>query len=706
MKDAMARQAGPLWWEEQWRRYAEQELLGRPLRTSRRSVSRVVVARGRINATVGADTAAPATVTIRVKPLGEREWRRALGRIAATPGAAHRLLAGQPGPELAQVLDQEGLVLFPPRGQAAPVRCTCGKPWDCRHADAALAYLAGVLAASPLLWLEVLGRERGALLAALRAALADQAVPAGARAQEAAALAPGAAPPLDPGRFWTTPVAPEAVAIRAGTAVDPAALLRLLGPLPPAAAGAVPVLVPRRDQGGDVGYWALAARPAAVVLRRYMTRIGTAAAELAGGERPPLYRLPPPVGRPVPLRERLAPEVAAAVRGAEACLGLRELAAACPTAAALPAEEAAAGVAGALANPGALPPDVVVLAGRWATTRTALLAGVSFRHVVTFDEARTGALSPDADWVRLLALAGHQPPFRVQAGPWAGTVLGPAGAGPGGLFTALQPEVGDELRLAVADAAAPVLAVTLRRREERSLGALPAASAAALRTVVDHMRALGASALSEAEAVGVLAAHGWFARDPAPDPVWLLAVAGLPLGFYWLWRERCLTVEHWRAWGQPTGGRPRGSPREWEPKVLAFAADLISQGRARKEAEALLLPVRLWCQHWGGPQDVPQHTPPLGAFLDFLWVKAPGEARRLKLDPPLLLGALERWFAFLEASRPALAGAYAAHRDACRQAGAFATRLRTLPPGGKGPEAAAWGLEGMRWLGPQRCAEL
>lgn len=698
----------PGWWGQRWLQYVAKELLGRPLRTTRRSVTRLMAEKGRITAVVGADTFQPATVTVKVKPFGERDWRRALDVIAGNAEAAHRLLSGHPGAELEAILKEEGLTLFPQRGTAAPIRCTCRRPWECRHEDAVVAHLAGMLDASPVLWLELMGRDRATLLAALRARLADQ---AGAAAEGALTAEAGGAP-LDPDRFWATAEEPEAIPMYAGSAVTPDALLRLLGPLPVSeAAPRVSVWVPRETAHNGVTWQdrRLEKQSPDWLLRRFVTRIGQAAAELARGGRPPDYREQPQAGRPVPLRARLALEVEAAVRQAEACLSVKDLQTICPTAAALPEDQAVRGLADALT---ALPTDLAVLAGRYVGPRSALLAGAAFRHVVTFDEWRAGRLKSDADWVRVLAMAGHRPPFRVLAGSQRCEVLNPddrlpGPPKPGSLFALLRPEVGDELRLAVADPAALVLVAALRRRSDRHPAEPLVANRDAILRLLAHMKESGNPSLGEHEAVAVLAATGSYGADPGPDPIWLLPTQGETHGMYFIRQGRQVTTERWRSWGWSPGHTRQGTAREWQHDLNWFVAKLSNEGYNLKQVDAATRCVTLWYQHWAGAQHLPGRTPTLNVFLDFLWNVAPTETRRHKLNAGLVPQALAAWFAFLEERYPAVRGAYTEHVAACGLTAAYEDRVRTLPGGrGRELEALAWRLEGARWLGPKQHLDL
>ncbi|HEY3365917.1 MAG TPA: hypothetical protein VGK74_12745 [Symbiobacteriaceae bacterium] len=702
-------EAGPNWWTERMFRYVlgvEPGWAPTPakVKSVARSETRMHFLRGRVIAEVPVGQHGQgSTAMLKVKPWGEREWRRAVAAIAGDAAAASRLLSGTPGPELEAVLAAENIPLFPEPTGSRPLKCDCREPWQCRHMLALAVHGAALVEANPFLWLAVLGKERAELLAAVQAYLSDHGK---AAKSEAAATATGfaaAGPDIDPDRFWTTPEDPDAIAFGPGASAAPDALLRLLGPLPLGnEVRQVGMRVERTIGRGEYAYtvWEREPRPVEDVLRAYVTNIGQSAVRLARGEAGPVYGREALPGRLIVPSARLAAEVAEAVLQEGAPLSLEALQRRCPTAAALTDSEAHAELVDALDD---LPDELTVLAG-YVGVGADWLAGSEFRHVVTFDEWRTGHLAADADWVRALAAIGHRPPYTVQAGDRPCRVLEasdghPAGqpAGPDSLMAALRPEVGDELRLAVVDPAGPRLAASLRRRADRDFTDFGVPDEGARSVLLNYLRATREHPLPEAEAVAVLLAEGCYREGRTPDPVWLIPTPG-EAGLYALRTGRMIGTESWWAFA-PTFGRE--TYRHWQgrPALMRWFTSARAQaGGGQRALNEAVTSVDAWCRYSPGEQDVPGRTPPLAALLNFLWTAAPLEYPRLKLPPEALAANLGAWFAFLGERVPALQAAYAGHVAACGLVAAFLHRVQTRPRGQA--EMAAWVKEGYRWMGP------
>jgi uncharacterized Zn finger protein len=655
------------WWGQRWLTYVIGHLPSPPteaqLKSAARATARLRVEKGRVEAHVAVGAGGrEETAVLRVKPLAERDWKRLLASL--DQGLTLRLLTGQFGAELEMAFALAGPELFP--AQAA-LRCTCRAAGEegCRHLHALLLGGVTLLDSNPFLWLEVLGRSRAELQAALQARVADTRPPV-TEDEDAAALP-------DTDTFWETGVDPDQIPVSAGdTAAPPDALLRRLGPLPlPEENTWVEMIVTKTVGRGDDAHPILtrAARPLDAVLREYVSYIGEATRALTTGDMPPSYVQEPLPGKAVPLSARVLPEVELAIRQEAGLLSVAELTARAPTAAALPGKLGRTAVAEALAH---LPPDMAVLARRYAGPRTAVLAGRAFSHIITFDEWRRKGFTTDADWHRALAAAGAP-----------GDVLTPR------LWEHLRPEVGDELWLTVADPAGPFLEAELIPRRARR-PALDAQSLAAARALLGHMADSGQWGIAEEEAVAVLLAEGHYERREQQDEAWLLPfqVQGISAER----PQRTLTREE-RPW-QPGFGR--AAYHGWADRETAL----------RGLPEAAARTVRWWCQSWPGAQDRPGTVPNLGALLELLWIKAPRDAFRHDLQAELVPGVLADWFRTLEERFPAVAGLYEPHMLACGRGELYEHRLRTLPePGAPDTETLAWIVEGYRWIGSERCWE-
>jgi uncharacterized Zn finger protein len=685
------------WWGQRWLDYVINDVQGwmpseSKLKSGRRAKAELAFSRGRVVAEVASGSSGNSfTATLKVKPLGQREWKRAIETIAAQPELAHGLLAGSPGPDLEAALNTAGIVLFPLPSASYPLKCTCREGWGCRHTNALLMHGADLVDGAPLLWLHVLGMERQELLAAVRARLADNGGPAlagEARAEAAAAAlhSHGAGSELSAERFWSTAHDPAEIAVRPGNSSTPDGLLRLLGPLPlPEPQRTVTVSVTRRVQRGEDSweYPVHEPRKADDLLRDYMIGIGKAAVELASGDRTITHADEPLPGKPFPVGDRLAAEVAEAVRQEEGLVPFARIRAACPTAVNLSDQS----VAWALAESDAWPPDVVILAGRYYGTQSVALADIGFRHVVTFSEWRSGQLANDADWVRALAATGCFAPFAIQAE----------------VFAQLRPEVGDELLLTVIDPEQPLLTAALRRRAERTGGLEQGAAASrmAARTLKAHMADWRAHQLSEMDAAGILLGEGFYrAEHEGLVPMWLLPQAAS--GEIFMTPDRWLVTDQWRAgyaWMRRWGGG--GWPKR-DALLNRFAAALLSRGESKGNVTAAYRLAALWCQHVPIPHDQAEEVPPLAAFLEFLWNVAPVELRRNRIQEELGPTMLAQWFTFLGEQHRQLRAAYQEHLAACASAAAFKHRVLTLPRSAVHSDAfEAWKTEGLRWIGPE-----
>jgi len=651
------------WWSERWLTWGRALGLGPQTEGQARSAHRldgqVRLQKGKVTARVWVSERRQVEAFLKVRPWGERDWRKLLDAVATQPDVAQRMLSGRMGAELEAVATELGLALFPP---TATVGCACDKKSiQCRHLNYLLAETAGQLAANPFLWLAVLGQERQELLAALRDRLSDRRPVESSPANEESVvtLADGGEP-LDLARFWEPAADPLAVPVRAGAGSSPDALLRSLGPLE---VGEPIYLPPER-----------AVYPLHTILQRMVKQVGQAATALALGEEEPAFRGGSLPGKPVSLAARLAPEVEAVLREGGAMRLVDELYELCPTARTL-GDEAVAH-RHLLEACQSLPHDLVLVAGRYAGPARSLLQGAEFQHVVTFDEWLSGDAADDGDWVRGLAAAGWA---RPSLAPW---------------FERNQPQVGDLLRIRLEER----LVVELLPRAERDPTALLQSDAVAARLLQALTGFAPRGALSEQEMVAALLAEGGYREGLHPDPLWL--VAHLSPGLYSDPVERAITR-------QPTAWRPGFAryvygvwPRR-DDRLRSFQAGLMKRWATRQQIETATACITWWNRLWPGAQDEPGVKESLGSFLHFLWNVAPREAARHKLPVDQVPLILADWFRFLADLGPAMADAVTPHLRAISMREHYAERVATAPPDGSSEgQVLAWQAEGFRWIGP------
>jgi uncharacterized Zn finger protein len=227
VKDGIRSQSGKAgkaasWWGERWLEtlhgFGWDSRLARGRSYARRGqVTQLEISPKGITAKVQGSRPTPYKCGITLRSLSEAQWEHALQAVADSPLIQGQLLAGELPPQIEPIFLAEGAPLFPARSQDLTMSCSCPDyAVPCKHLAAVYFLVAEWLDRDPFLLLELRGRDREALLAALRVGGESAGVP---EPDE----------PLDLESFWMgSPVPP----FRAGGAVLPQALLRALGDPP------------------------------------------------------------------------------------------------------------------------------------------------------------------------------------------------------------------------------------------------------------------------------------------------------------------------------------------------------------------------------------------------------------------------------------------------------------------------------------------
>jgi uncharacterized Zn finger protein len=121
---------------------------------------------GQVTARVQGSRPQPYAVTIAIDAFDETQWTSLTEALGARALYRAALLAGEMPHEIVELFDEQGLPLFP---GSLDIRCTCpdwGVP--CKHGSAVLYVLAEAFDDDPFLVLAWRGRDREALLEALR----------------------------------------------------------------------------------------------------------------------------------------------------------------------------------------------------------------------------------------------------------------------------------------------------------------------------------------------------------------------------------------------------------------------------------------------------------------------------------------------------------------------------------------------------------
>lgn len=172
----MSRGFATSWWGQAWVDALEQRARLDPNRLPRgrtyarqQRVEGLSVAPGEVVARVHGRRAVPYRVQVRVRAFTDAEWHTVLDAIAARAAHAAALLDGELPPAVLDDVSAAGIDLLPGPGEIGP-RCSCPDWADpCKHSAAVCYLVAHVLDRDPFELLHLRGRDREAVLAALRA---------------------------------------------------------------------------------------------------------------------------------------------------------------------------------------------------------------------------------------------------------------------------------------------------------------------------------------------------------------------------------------------------------------------------------------------------------------------------------------------------------------------------------------------------------
>ncbi|HET6213645.1 MAG TPA: SWIM zinc finger family protein [Micromonosporaceae bacterium] len=215
---------GETWWSRRFIDVLESFAIGGRLARGRNYARRgqvlsLDVEPGVVSAVVQGSRPEPYAVTVRLAPFPERVWAKVELILAEQAIHSAHLLAGEMPADLEDVFSAAGAPLFPRVLGDLEMRCSC-PDWSvpCKHLAATFYLLAEAFDTDPFQILLWRGRPREALLARLRVLRTpdatdpvDDAAPGAAGPTTTAAgamlaLAELADPPVDPGRFWFSPV--------------------------------------------------------------------------------------------------------------------------------------------------------------------------------------------------------------------------------------------------------------------------------------------------------------------------------------------------------------------------------------------------------------------------------------------------------------------------------------------------------------------
>lgn len=180
---------GSSWWAKRWIGVLETFGYGSRLQRGKTyarqgQVISIDLAVGRVKAKVQGSRSTPYTVSLKITPLTDGEWSRAIDAMAQQAVFAATLLNGEMPQEIEEAFTAAGVTLFPTSARDIETQCSCPDMMNpCKHIAAVYYLLGERFDDDPFLIFHLRGRTRDQLIAALRsrraatlASPADQAI--------------------------------------------------------------------------------------------------------------------------------------------------------------------------------------------------------------------------------------------------------------------------------------------------------------------------------------------------------------------------------------------------------------------------------------------------------------------------------------------------------------------------------------------------
>jgi uncharacterized Zn finger protein len=239
------RNFGNNWWARRWLDVLESfgwaSRLQRGRAYARRgNVLSIDLAPGLVKAKVQGSRPRPYDVKIKIKPLSDGEWTRVIEALASQAAFAARLLAGEMPDDIEEAFTGVSLSLFPHAAGDIVTSCTC-PDWanPCKHIAAVYYLLGEKFDSDPFLLFLLRGREKEAIIKALRekrAALAGgPSLPVKKEEEMEPVPEESSSPPelpVDPVDFWQSGEGLDAFQVNMHPPAVPGGVLKRLGPPP------------------------------------------------------------------------------------------------------------------------------------------------------------------------------------------------------------------------------------------------------------------------------------------------------------------------------------------------------------------------------------------------------------------------------------------------------------------------------------------
>lgn len=170
---------GSTWWSERWistlESYGWDSRLERGRRYARMGqVIEFKLSSGQVDAKVQGSRRKPYSVTIKAKPLTERQWDKVLEAIGSQALFAAKLLAGEMPHDIEDVFESSSLTLFPSKKE---IRTDCSCPDyanPCKHTAAVYYILAEEFDRDPFIIFHLRGMSKERMIECLRGRWASQ----------------------------------------------------------------------------------------------------------------------------------------------------------------------------------------------------------------------------------------------------------------------------------------------------------------------------------------------------------------------------------------------------------------------------------------------------------------------------------------------------------------------------------------------------
>jgi len=165
---------GETWWSKRWVKALESLGMGTRL-TRGRSYARqgqvlsIEIESGLVKAKVQGSMQKPYAIKIQLQPLSKRDWQEVTTAMASQALFAAKLLAGEMPKNIEEAFDSVNLSLFPETEEDLQTSCNC-PDWanPCKHIAAVYYILAERFDEDPFLLFKLRGRDKDAIIAALR----------------------------------------------------------------------------------------------------------------------------------------------------------------------------------------------------------------------------------------------------------------------------------------------------------------------------------------------------------------------------------------------------------------------------------------------------------------------------------------------------------------------------------------------------------